>query len=143
MVSVTTGPIPARPSRGIRAGAAILLVGPSGVGKTAIVVGAALGISILLSLFLARTIVQPLRSLVRAAVRVRLPRGGGDGRAQRAGGRHGAEGPDGLRRDVAKVGELVDQRQLPADEAVEQGRLAHIGASDDGDGGQSRHGAGG
>ena len=40
----------------------------------AIIVGAALGISILLSLFLARTIVQPLRSLVRAAVRVRLGR---------------------------------------------------------------------
>ena len=40
----------------------------------AIIVGAALGISILLSLFLARTIVQPLRALVRAAVRVRLGR---------------------------------------------------------------------
>ena len=40
----------------------------------AIVVGAALAISILLSLFLARTIVQPLRTLVRAAVRVRLGR---------------------------------------------------------------------
>jgi len=40
----------------------------------AIIVGAALVISILLSLFLARTIVQPLRSLVRAAVRVRLGR---------------------------------------------------------------------
>ncbi len=39
-----------------------------------IVVGVALGISILLSLFLARTIVQPLRMLVRAAVRVRLGR---------------------------------------------------------------------
>ena len=40
----------------------------------AIIVGAALIISILLSLFLARTIVQPLRKLVRAAVRVRLGR---------------------------------------------------------------------
>ncbi|MEZ5744193.1 MAG: stimulus-sensing domain-containing protein [Sphingomonadaceae bacterium] len=40
----------------------------------AIVVGTALIISILLSLFLARTIVQPLRDLVRAAVRVRLGR---------------------------------------------------------------------
>jgi two-component system sensor histidine kinase ChvG len=40
----------------------------------AIIVGVALFISILLSLFLARTIVQPLRSLVRAAVRVRLGR---------------------------------------------------------------------
>jgi two-component system sensor histidine kinase ChvG len=40
----------------------------------AIVVGAALIVSILLSLFLARTIVQPLRTLVRAAVRVRLGR---------------------------------------------------------------------
>jgi len=40
----------------------------------AIVVGAALGISILLSLFLARTIIQPLRTLVRAAIRVRLGR---------------------------------------------------------------------
>ena len=40
----------------------------------AIIVGAALIISILLSLFLARTIVQPLRLLVRAAVRVRLGR---------------------------------------------------------------------
>lgn len=40
----------------------------------AIVVGAALLVSILLSLFLARTIVQPLRALVRAAVRVRLGR---------------------------------------------------------------------
>jgi len=40
----------------------------------AIIVGAALGISILLSLFLARTIVQPLRELVRSAVRVRLGR---------------------------------------------------------------------
>jgi two-component system, OmpR family, sensor histidine kinase ChvG len=39
-----------------------------------IVVGAALMISILLSLFLARTIVQPLRELVRAAVRVRSGR---------------------------------------------------------------------
>ncbi len=40
----------------------------------AIVVGAALSVSVLLSLFLARTIVQPLRLLVRAAVRVRLGR---------------------------------------------------------------------
>ena len=40
----------------------------------AIIVGTALIISILLSLFLARTIVQPLRKLVRAAVRVRLGR---------------------------------------------------------------------
>ncbi|MDG2005326.1 MAG: stimulus-sensing domain-containing protein, partial [Novosphingobium sp.] len=40
----------------------------------AIIVGAALVVSILLSLFLARTIVQPLRELVRAAVRVRLGR---------------------------------------------------------------------
>jgi two-component system, OmpR family, sensor histidine kinase ChvG len=39
-----------------------------------IIVGAALAISILLSLFLARTIVQPLRVLVRAAVRVRSGR---------------------------------------------------------------------
>ena len=40
----------------------------------AIIVGAALAVSILLSLFLARTIVEPLRKLVRAAVRVRLGR---------------------------------------------------------------------
>ena len=40
----------------------------------AIIVGAALAISILLSLFLARTIIRPLRQLVRAAVRVRLGR---------------------------------------------------------------------
>jgi two-component system sensor histidine kinase ChvG len=40
----------------------------------AIIVGGALVISILLSLFLARTIVDPLRMLVRAAVRVRLGR---------------------------------------------------------------------
>lgn len=40
----------------------------------AIIVGGALGVSILLSLFLARTIVDPLRKLVRAAVRVRLGR---------------------------------------------------------------------
>jgi two-component system sensor histidine kinase ChvG len=40
----------------------------------AIVVGTALAISVLLSLFLARTIVDPLRTLVRAAVRVRLGR---------------------------------------------------------------------
>jgi two-component system, OmpR family, sensor histidine kinase ChvG len=40
----------------------------------AIVVGAALLVSIQLSLFLARTIVQPLRELGRAAVRVRLGR---------------------------------------------------------------------
>jgi len=40
----------------------------------AIIVGTALGVSILLSLFLARTIIQPLRLLVRAAVRVRLGR---------------------------------------------------------------------
>lgn len=40
----------------------------------AIILGGALGISILLSLFLARTIVEPLRKLVRAAVRVRLGR---------------------------------------------------------------------
>ena len=40
----------------------------------AIVVAAALLISIALSLFLARTIVEPLRKLVRAAVRVRLGR---------------------------------------------------------------------
>jgi len=39
-----------------------------------IIVGGALGVSILLSLFLARTIVEPLRKLVRAAVRVRLGR---------------------------------------------------------------------
>jgi len=43
-------------------------------GTLAIVVGAALAISIMLSLFLARTIVNPLRKLVRAAVRVRLGR---------------------------------------------------------------------
>lgn len=40
----------------------------------AIVVGTALIVSILLSLFLARTIIQPLRLLVRAAIRVRLGR---------------------------------------------------------------------
>ena len=40
----------------------------------AIVSGVALMMSVLLSLFLARTIVQPLKSLVRAAVRVRLGR---------------------------------------------------------------------
>ena len=40
----------------------------------AIIVSAATIISVLLSLFLARTIVQPLRLLVRAAVRVRLGR---------------------------------------------------------------------
>ncbi|MDR2858426.1 MAG: sensor histidine kinase [Novosphingobium sp.] len=40
----------------------------------AIIVGTALLVSIQLSLFLARTIVQPLRSLVRAAIRVRLGR---------------------------------------------------------------------
>ncbi|MGE3692634.1 MAG: ATP-binding protein [Novosphingobium sp.] len=40
----------------------------------ALIVGAALLTSILLSLFLARTIVQPLRELVRAAVRVRAGR---------------------------------------------------------------------
>jgi two-component system sensor histidine kinase ChvG len=46
-----------------------------------IIVGAASIISILLSLFLARTIVQPLRLLVRAAVRVRLGRERGVGAA--------------------------------------------------------------
>ena len=40
----------------------------------AIIIGMALVVSILLSLFLARTIVRPLRLLVRAAVRVRLGR---------------------------------------------------------------------
>ena len=40
----------------------------------ATIIGAALVVSILLSLFLARTIVQPLRQLMRAAVRVRLGR---------------------------------------------------------------------
>ena len=40
----------------------------------AIVVGIALAVSVLLSLFLARTIVQPLRTLVSAAIRVRLGR---------------------------------------------------------------------
>ncbi|MCJ2181235.1 sensor histidine kinase [Novosphingobium sp. 1949] len=40
----------------------------------AIIVGGALMVSILLSLFLARTIVEPLRKLVRATVRVRLGR---------------------------------------------------------------------
>ena len=40
----------------------------------AFIVGGALTVSILLSLFLARTIVDPLRKLVRAAVRVRLGR---------------------------------------------------------------------
>jgi two-component system sensor histidine kinase ChvG len=40
----------------------------------AIIVGTALLVSILLSLFLARTIIQPLRLLVRAAIRVRLGR---------------------------------------------------------------------
>jgi two-component system sensor histidine kinase ChvG len=40
----------------------------------AIIVALALAVSIQLSLFLARTIVQPLRALVRAAVRVRLGR---------------------------------------------------------------------
>jgi two-component system, OmpR family, sensor histidine kinase ChvG len=40
----------------------------------AIIVGTALVVSILLSLFLARTIIQPLRLLVRAAIRVRLGR---------------------------------------------------------------------
>lgn len=43
-------------------------------GTLAIVLGVTLLISIQLSLFLARTIVQPLRALVRAAVRVRLGR---------------------------------------------------------------------
>ena len=40
----------------------------------AIIIGIALAFSILLSLFLARTIVQPLKALVRAVVRVRLGR---------------------------------------------------------------------
>ncbi len=40
----------------------------------AIIIGVALLLSVLLSLFLARTIVQPLKVLVRAAVRVRLGR---------------------------------------------------------------------
>ncbi|MEO7247575.1 MAG: stimulus-sensing domain-containing protein [Novosphingobium sp.] len=40
----------------------------------AIIIGTALALSVLLSLFLARTIVQPLKALVRAAVRVRLGR---------------------------------------------------------------------
>jgi two-component system sensor histidine kinase ChvG len=40
----------------------------------AIIIGAALLVSVLLSLFLARTIIQPLRVLVRAAIRVRLGR---------------------------------------------------------------------
>lgn len=40
----------------------------------AFVVGGAFAVSIFLSLFLARTIVEPLRKLVRAAVRVRLGR---------------------------------------------------------------------
>jgi len=40
----------------------------------AIIVGAALAVSILLSFFLAQTIARPLRRLVRAAVRVRLGR---------------------------------------------------------------------
>lgn len=40
----------------------------------AIIIGLALFLSVQLSLFLARTIVQPLRTLVRAAVRVRLGR---------------------------------------------------------------------
>lgn len=40
----------------------------------AIIVSAALIVSVLLSLFLARTIVEPLRRIVRAAVRVRLGR---------------------------------------------------------------------
>lgn len=40
----------------------------------AFIVGGALAVSILLSLYLARTIVDPLRKLVRAAVRVRLGR---------------------------------------------------------------------
>ena len=40
----------------------------------AFIIGGALGVSILLSLFLARTIVEPLRKLVRSAVRVRLGR---------------------------------------------------------------------
>ena len=40
----------------------------------AIIIGTALLFSVLLSLFLARTIVQPLKALVRAAVRVRLGR---------------------------------------------------------------------
>jgi two-component system sensor histidine kinase ChvG len=39
-----------------------------------IIIGLALMLSVQLSLFLARTIVQPLRALVRAAVRVRLGR---------------------------------------------------------------------
>ena len=39
-----------------------------------IIIGVAFMLSIQLSLFLARTIVQPLRALVRAAVRVRLGR---------------------------------------------------------------------
>ena len=34
---------------------------------------------------------------------------------------------------------IVDQSELLADEAVEQGRLAHIGASDDRDGGKAGH----
>ena len=41
--------------------------------------------------------------------------------------RHGEIIPDG------HAGAIVDQRQTLADEAVEQGRLAHIGAADDGD----------
>ena len=39
------------------------------------------------------------------------------------------------------AGPVVDQRQLPADQPVEQGRLADIGPADDRDGGQLGHGA--
>ena len=37
------------------------------------------------------------------------------------------------------AGAVVDERELLADEAVEQGRLAHVGAADDGD--DERHGS--
>ena len=37
------------------------------------------------------------------------------------------------------AGPIVDQRELLADEAVEQRRLADIGTADDSDGGETRH----
>ena len=62
-----------------------------------------------------------------------------------AGGVHHPEGQvEQLRLALAPVAgdarQVVDQRDAPADQPVEQGRLADIGSADDGDGGQG-HGA--
>jgi hypothetical protein len=76
-----------------------------------------------------RAFAEAAHAALQAVVGGILQPGGVDhGEAQ------GAQPRLALAQVAGHAGLVVDQREFPADEPVEQGRLAHVGASDDGEG---------